>query len=308
MMDSLPAADVGRVVIAISAFRSDPSIVSLLEKLFAPGEQAFGQVIVVDSLGDGALEATIARAGWAVLYHNADRNLGSAGNLALRLRLAAQTDADWCFAINHDGSIDRDMIRALVAKGSSEPRVGAVFPKRVFTDRGHTVFAPHRSVFAMPRVARRSRNRMSDEVAWDSSNGALYALRPIREGVVPWGDLWMGWEDLAFGWCLSNASWRQLRCDAVEFADNYEYEQVRLFGKPFYIARKPSWYAYYVIRNLMLFARRSRSGARGWRLVGSRLCREVVLTLLYRTEKMHRLRLLGRGFLDGLAGVTGKGP
>lgn len=308
MVPEQPQPDLSRVVVAVSAFRSDNELLALLGRIFAREEPGFAAVIVVDSLGSGRLEAEIHRAGWRVTYENAQHNLGSAGNLARRLELAAEEEADWCFAINHDGVFDREMIALMVARGQSAPRVGAVFPRRTFADRGGVSSRPHQSVFKMPKFdAEASAGEAPEEVAWDSSNGALYALQPIREGLRPWADFWMGWEDLAYGWVLSHNGWKQLHCETVEFPDNYEYQRIQMLGRSFYIARKPAWYAYY-LRNLVLFTKRSGGGVQGWRLLLSRYGREFAFTLLFRTEKRHRLKLLLQGFADGLSSKAGKGP
>lgn len=296
------------VVVAISAFRSDSQIIDLLGRIFADGADDFAAIIIVDSLADGTLQQEIARAGWRVRYENAATNLGSAGNLARRLQLAAATDADWCFAINADGMFDRELIAKLVAKGGKDERVGAVFPRRIWTDRGGSWLRPHRSIFTMPRHSDGDDPVPDDEVAWDSSNGALYALAPIRDGLNVMGDLWMGWEDLAYGWTLQRNGWRQLLCTEAEYHDDYEYQPVRAFGRTHYITRKPSWYAYYVIRNAILIVQRSAGGAAGWRFVANRLMREILFTGLFRQNKMQRFRMLALGFAHGLAGRTGKGP
>jgi GT2 family glycosyltransferase len=296
-----------RVVLAISAFRSDEQILRLLRTVFEQGGYRLARVIVVDSLGSGVLAEAIEREGWPVRYVNASTNLGSAGNLSLRLRLAAEEDADWCFAINHDGMYDADLIGRLAAKGAGGERIGAVYPKRIWIDRGDTWLDPHVSVFHMPRFRGRGAEvrDVPQEVAWDSSNGALYALAPIRQGVAVWADLWMGWEDLAYGWSLNNAGWRQLFCADAEYRDDYEYQPVRLFGREYFIARKPAWYAYYLIRNIVLIVRRTKPGWPGWSFLLKRLSREFAFTILFREQKVERLKLLTKGLIHGLRGRTG---
>ena len=300
-------ASLNRVVLAISAFRSDDQILALLERVFAEPDLVPHRVIVVDSLGSGRLPDAISKASWPVQYLNSPVNLGSAGNLARRLELAALEDADWCFAINHDGVFDGEAVRRLVEYGEHGDRIGAVYPKRIWIDRGRTMLEPHRSVFDMPRFRRGAGASLppTQEVAWDSSNGALYALEPIRNGLRIWADLWMGWEDLAYGWLLSREGWRQLVCPDAEYCDDYEYRRVRLLGRDLFIARKPAWYAYYTIRNLVIIVRRTRAGLRGHTFLLRRLVREFVLTLLFRTEKGTRLTFLMRGLGDGFRGVTG---
>jgi len=299
-----------KVVLAIAAFRSDAAVIALLQQVFAAPDRDFAAVVVVDSLGSGAIARAIADAGWPVRYDDASHNLGSAGNLSRRLEFAAETQAAWCFTLNADGLFDRALIADLVGTGDAGgERVGAVYPQRRYTRRGNAVIAPMTSISATPRFethAPPDAPDAPDATAWDSSNGALYALAPVRAGLRPPADFWMGWEDLAYGWLLTQHGWTQLRSATATLADDYEYREVALFGRRLFITDKPAWYAYYVIRNLVLFSRRSRMGAAGARMVATRLGREVLLTVLYRTSKWQRLRLLAAGFVAGLRGRTGK--
>jgi len=295
-----------RVVVAISAYRSDAQILASLTRIFAEGGRSFAAVVVVDSLSDGALARQIAQMGWPVFYENSNINLGSAGNLARRLELAASFDADWCFCINHDGMFDRALIAALAAKAVSESRVGAVYPRRALLDRANSSFKPITSFFATVSHAAEGEDSEDVEVAWDSSNGALYGLAPVRSGVTIFKDLWQGWEDLAYGYQLREGGWNSYRLASVAFIDDYEYQPVRLLNRSFFITRKPPWLAYYLIRNIVLVVRRTGVGFVGWRFIAHRLSREVAFTLLFRTQKLLRLANLFRGLLDGLAGVTGQ--
>lgn len=302
----MSASSLARVVVAISAFRSDAPVLALLTRIFAEGESGFAAVIVVDSLSDGALERRIRAAGWPVIYENSSINLGSAGNLARRLQLAATMDADWCFAINHDGTFDRAIIAALAAKAASENKVGAVYPKRVLLDRANSSFKPITSFFSTVSHASEGEEGDDTQVAWDSSNGALYGLAPVRAGVTLSVDLWHGWEDLSYGLELGQAGWRSFRLASAAFVDDYEYQRVNFLGRELFITRKPAWLAYYVIRNLVLIVRRSKAGVAGWKFIAIRLSREVAFTLLFRTQKLLRLRNLFVGLWDGLAGVSGQ--
>lgn len=296
-----------RVVVAISAFRSDVQVLALLAKIFDGGRDDLAGVIVVDSLSDGTLAKSIGAAGWPVRYENAAVNLGSAGNLQRRLELAATLEADWCFAINHDGMFDRALIGTLAAMAQRRDKVGAIYPRRIWLDRGGTSGRPHTHVFNMPTHGGADERLATDEVAWDSSNGALYGLAPVRRGVRVWGDLWYNWEDLAYGWQLADAGWKQYFCTQAVYLDDYEYQRVLLFGRPFYMTRKPPWATYYIIRNLVLIVRRTGGGRRAWTFFAKRLAREIALAGLFRNAKLARLGFIGRGLADGLAARTGKG-
>lgn len=284
-------------------------MIRLLHEVFRSGSSPFAAVIVVDSLGSGRIGHEIHANGWTVTYHNADRNLGSAGNLALRLQLAAATTACWCYAVNHDGEVDVRKVEKLVARAESQgDKVGAIYPRLSFSRRGDTLDAARRAL--SPHGAFTADTGEVTEltnVLWSSSNCALYNLSAVRDGVRVWDDLWMGWEDLAYGWQLFRAGWGQVLCGDVTVIDSYEYRPVRFLGRSIYITDKPSWYVYYQIRNLILIARRSHWKAVGRRAIVRRAITELIVTLLYRTRKGERLRLLLRGWRDGLAGRTGQG-
>jgi len=266
-------------------------------------------VVVVDSLSSGAIEAAIRENGWPVEFFNAETNLGAAGNHHKRLELASAHDADWCYTVNADGEIVLETVARLVAAAEGQARVGAVYPARVFTNRGNSWDSGQRSLVPLPLIGRDAPPEQAvDELTWASSNGALYSLAPVRAGVQVWTDLWHGWEDLAYGWTLHRNGWRQLRCRDAVYRDTMEYRQVRLPGFSLYITDKPSWYAYYVARNLILVSRRSGQGVTGLLVVLARVAQEVVVTLLFRREKLRRLRLLALGTLDGIRGIGGRGP
>lgn len=298
------------VALGISAYRSDDPVLELLKIALAPGQPRFGAVIVVDSLGSGEIASVIEANGWPVTYINAQRNLGSAGNLDLRLRTAAQLNLTWCFALNHDGELDLAKIRRLIAHSNSRPRIGAVYPQLIFSSADGRLSLPRRR-FTTYGVLGRDQDRASSEacveVAWSSSNGALYRLDAVREGVSAWPELWMGYEDLAIGWELKRRGWTQLLCRDVQVSDNYEFASARILGREVHLADKPSWYMYYHLRNLLLIAKRTRGKAVGYLGIAGRMAVDVALILWYRDSKRERLRLLFQGIADGFRGIGGKG-
>lgn len=304
-------AALARVALAISAYRSDDAAIRLLARAFANRKLQFGTVIVVDSLGSGRIEAAARSNGWILHYVNADRNLGSAGNLELRLKTAAELGLDWCLALNHDGDLDLSKVQRLVDHGRSRDRVGAVYPQLLLTSAGGRRDPPRRtfSPFGLlERGSALSKKETCVEVTWGSSNGALYRLDAIRSGVSAWPELWMGYEDLAIGWELQRNGWLQLLCTDVEVADNYEYAPINIAGRKIYLATKPSWYMYYQLRNLILVARGSSGKAIRWPSIVARGLIDVALILLFRDGKAERLKLLFRGVRDGLRGRSGRGP
>ena len=297
-----------RVALAISTFRSDEPVLKKLRAVFKDGTSPFAEVIVVDSLGSGAIPDEIERQGWRVTYINSGVNLGSAGNLALRLKTAAGTSAKWCFAVNHDGQFDPENVRKLVAHGDSGDRIGAVYPSLYFSERGATdgpkkTLAP-RAVFDFDWS---KASGPCETVAWSSSNCALYGLDAIRAGVEVSADLWLGWEDLMLGWSLGDAGWRQIQCGDVILNDDYEYHEVSVLGQKKHVAVKPAWYAYYQIRNLILINRRTNGEGCSLYHIFRRIFISSATVMLFSRARWQWAQLFGRGIIDGLRGKAGKG-
>lgn len=296
-----------KVCLAISSFRSDDAVIALLEAAAPMIPSVFSQVIVVDSMGTGRIGACVRQRAWPqVRYESAEVNLGSAGNLARRLRLAAETDADFVYALNHDGSISSATVAALVGAATGVKGIGAVYPLRILPNRGRLYDVTGTSRCLVPRRTRLDSPRTATLRAyWGSSNGALYALEPVRRGLLPCGDLWMGWEDLGYGWLLESRGYRQvIACDAI-FEDPYEFRSLEALPGT-YITDKPTWYAYYFARNLLLIRKQLRPAWPMEASLWSRIALEFGVTACFRSRKRERLSLLARGVTDGLRGVTGK--
>lgn len=296
------------VVLAIASYKSSPEVAAMLASLAQDDTfDVFDRVIVVDSCGTGALEAAIDAHGWPVEYVNAPSNLGSAGNLHRRLQEAAKSDASWVFAINHDGVVQLDVIRELHRLGQEREeegaRVGAVFPRRRFPNRGGAVRRPASRGVDLFWWRKKKSEDDTGKTAWSSSNGALYSLAPVRQGIAPMPDLWMGWEDLIYGWQLSDAGYSQFVAADALLDDYYEYRAVGPKALNIYVSDKPAWYEYYFARNLLLGSKRL---GRDVKEVTPRLALEAALIAAVRPGKVSRYWNFGRGLVDGLRGSTGQ--
>jgi hypothetical protein len=297
---------VASVALAISTFRNDDSVLRTLEAVFAPDAPRFAAVIVVDSMGTGAIPAEIARRGWQVEYVNSDRNLGSAGNLALRLSTAEKLGMDWCYTVNHDSDADAETALRLLACAASHERVAACYPTRSYS-RADGRIEPPRRTFTLFSPRGREEPIGDCGVAWGSSNFALYSLAPLRGGIHVWSDLWMCWEDLGYGWALSNGGWRQIQCAEVRLTEDFEYKRVRVLGKTLHLTDKPAWYMYYELRNLWTIGHRS-----GWRAVSigdliKKTAVDLALIVFVKRGRTERIRLLFSGLIAGMRGRLGKG-
>lgn len=298
-----------KVCLAISSFRSDDAICALLETAQVLVPSVFCHVLVVDSLGTGKIPALIEERGWrSVSYHSANVNLGSAGNLARRLELAASSDADYVYALNHDGDLSGHTVAALLAGARKVDRLGAAYPLRILSNRNGTYDVTGASRLLLPTRSRKSPpDTALLDVYWGSSNGTLYALEPVRAGLSPWGDLWMGWEDLGYGWLLRQNGYRQVIVRDAPFHDSYEFQKMASgTRRALFVTQKPAWYAYYTTRNLILIGRRLQPRWDVHASFGCRIAIEWGTTALFRPPRAERLRLMARGMLDGLRGRSGK--
>lgn len=299
----------GLTAIAISAFRSDVPVLALLERVFADPHPEAAGVIVVDSLGSGLLAEECAARGWPVRYENADRNLGSAGNLKRRIELAAETGAQWCLCLNHDANWSAERLDAMLRLARSHEKVGAVYPVLHHGERpnpwedGRRSFAPT----AGNRRAAIPAGNEGIEVLWSSSNGALYSTTPLRESVTVMDELWMGYEDLAYGIRLFENGWLQLVCREAVLKDVFDLAPRTLFGRRFHIPEKPAWYSYYNIRNLLLIRSRLGGGVTH-PMILRKLVQSAARIVLLEDRKLDRISQLFLGTAAGLLGRSGKGP
>lgn len=296
------------VCLAISSYRNDDAVIALLERALPLVPLLFSSVLVVDSEGTGVVARVIQERGWtAVVYHSASTNLGSAGNLALRLSMASESGADFAYALNHDGELNEETVKNLVSSAAHVPDLGAAYPLRALSNLGMRYDLTGTRAFPMRRVS--SATPPPDhvtEVTWGSSNGTLYALAPVRKGLLPWSDLWMGWEDLGYGWLLALHGYRQIIVRDAVFRDPYEFRKVGGRESALHVSDKAAWYVYYSTRNLILINRRLPKPWYIRGLTGVRIVLDGAATLLVRTQKRDRLKLLARGIVDGARGVTGR--
>jgi GT2 family glycosyltransferase len=283
--------------LVISSYRNDEDVARILGQVHGCKQKLIDRVLVVDSEGSGAIPKLIEERGWGdVTYRSYEWNLGSGANLSERLRIAAEAGADYAYALNHDGNFDADVFSALLKATESLENLGAAYPLGYLTSVGAYNLTGTRE---LPLPAKLTPSRPSEsliDVFWSSSNGALYSMEPVRQGIEPWGLMWMGWEDLEYGWRLASHGYRQvIVCDAI-YPDNYEYKKA-WFGQT---VNKPAWRTYYYARNLILAIRRSRKQPLYYAVAAYRLLLEFGLILVARDFKWERTKFLFRGAVDGL--------
>lgn len=237
---------------AISTFRTDDAVVNMVQRLY---DEAWPvrRIFVVDSLGKDDLSKRLAVFGKRVVYHNATQNLGSAGNLACRLRLAADANADAVLALNHDATLSKEAVQTLVKVANKQgPSFGALYPLPFYPLKGFYGLTGVRD-FPMRRwgTAEPPAEPLVP-VTWSTSNGALYGLAPVRErGLCPEGSLWMGWEDYLYGLQLKDAGYTQFIVTDARIEDPYEFKRVALGPVHMTLNDKPTWYLYYSVRNML---------------------------------------------------------
>ncbi len=289
-----------RVWLVISSFRNDDEVLATIEKGLASVPELFERILIVDSEGTKRVPAAIHARGWRdVEYRNYEENLGSGANLAERLKIAAKAGADWAYALNHDGEINPAVIRKLISAAEGRTKLGAAYPLAHFTETRSYNLTGTRELPLPAKLVNQPPSEDIIPVYWSSSNGALYSLQPTREGILPWAAMWMGWEDLDYGWRLKDHGYEQIIVTSAVFPDNQEYSPTAV-GR---VVRKPAWRSYYSMRNLVWAVKRSRNRPLYHAVVAYRLIRESVLILLVRDDKLKRLRFLLAGAGDGYRGL-----
>lgn len=295
------------VWLAISSFRNDLEIALKLEQVQRLLRHPFDHILVVDSMGTRAIPALIANLGWcSVTYRSYDHNLGAAGNLRERLKIAAEGGADFVYALNHDGPLVPDVVYCLLEQAGRLSRVGAVYPLSYLTSAAAYNITGSRKLPLPAKLVHKKPSSDLIEAFWSSCNGALYSTQPVRCGVLPDSGLWHGWEDLDYGLRLNNHGYRQVIACASVFEDNYEYARINSPTGHYRVVDKPAWITYYMIRNLILIARWARPLVVFPSVVALRVVLECLVILFFRPDKRRRFSYLIRGVVDGLRNRTGK--
>lgn len=298
-----------KTAVAISAFRSDAAVIRLVEQIVAE-HWPVDRILIVDSLGSGAIESFVRGRGLGdrVVYDDHRENLGSAGNLQRRIELATEMGCDYVLALNHDAVMSAGVLRSLVEVASTS-RIGAVYPLRYRSGKRRFDLTGVRD-FSL-RVAGPATVPAATlvPVRWSSSNGALYATAPLREaGIRPDGSLWSGWEDLLYGLDLHAHGYPQFIVTSASTVDEYEYREVSVLGRRSVLMDKPAWALYYSVRNqLAIRLYRRPTTARRFKVVAWALLMAVhAVSSTRRFGSDGTLRAYLCGVRDGLLNRRGK--
>ncbi len=293
---TLPEMPPCRVWLVISSCHNDDDVIRILDQVQSVGRDVFERILVVDSQGTGTVPSLLADRGWnQVIYRSYPHNLGSGANLRERLRVAAEGGADYAYALNHDGNLAPKVIRALLDAANHLENLGVAYPLGyLITARRFNLTGTRELPLPAMLVESPPPDPLID-VFWSSSNGALYSTVPAKRGILPWSAMWMGWEDLEYGWRLSDHGYRQVIVRDAIYCDNYEYKHTWLVKT----IDKPAWRTYYSFRNLILAVRRSRNRPLFYAVVLYRILLELAMIALVRDFKFARLRSVCRGVWDG---------
>ncbi|HEY1660371.1 MAG TPA: hypothetical protein VGG14_18610 [Candidatus Sulfotelmatobacter sp.] len=286
-----------KVWLVISSYRNDAEVGALLDRVSPLISSLFEHILIVDSRGTGSIPRLLESGAWNhVTYRSYDCNLGSGANLCERLRLAAEAGADYAYAVNHDGNVEADVVSTLLRVAGSAESLGAIYPLGLMTNARLYNLTGTRELPLPAKFVSSPPSAPLLDVFWSSSNGALYSLTPVRQGILPWHAMWMGWEDLEYGWRLKNHGYRQVMVSSAIYRDDHEYVETWV-GKT---VDKPAWRTYYCFRNLLFAIRRSRNRPLYYAVAAYRMAIECGLIFLVRDCKWKRLRELVAGVAAGL--------
>lgn len=276
------------ISIAISSFRSNESVLSLLDAIFSTEQPLFLEIIVIDSEPTGLIEQFILKNNYPVNYIKSQHNLGSAGNLALRLNTAAKNPkANWCLCLNHDAYYTEEFAKSFIdSVRMLKGNVGAIFPTRWYNNGEKNTTENLRSVL------------------WNSSNGCIYSLAPTRLSIEVDTSLWMGWEDYLYCMKLLQYGYQNYLVNSLPFYDSYEYKSINFLGTHIKLNDKPSWYDYYSIRNLIYIGKHIPVDQTYLKLL-SKVCVNSTVLAFFKDKTLERHSYFIKGLFDGFTNKMG---
>ena len=297
-----------KIGVAISSYQSDNEVIFLIKKIASELWPIDG-ILVVDSLGSGKIKDYIINNQINnTEYMNFDVNLGSAGNLQKRLTLSAEKGWDFVLALNHDALVTKITLQELL-KYIDIPNLGALYPLKHYQSKKFYDYSGTKEVGPWRSFGHRSpiKDRLIPCI-WSSSNGALYNLEAVREGIVPNSDLWMGWEDYLYGLDLRKAGYEQFLVSNAICEDNYEFTVRRIGFKKIMLSAKPAWYHYYRTRNLWLIVLYHHPSVSRFFLISIRTMIDFIFICLGWSPSVTKksLKFQFMGFIDSFKKVTGK--
>lgn len=279
------------IVLAISSYQSNVEVLNILNKIKNSKNNYFIKIIIVDSMPNEVIHDYLRDNALDVDYIFSDFNLGSAGNLKVRLEHASKvTNAKWCLCLNHDAFYSEDFIDSFInCKAMNYQMVGAIFPTRVYDKNSN-----------FEKIITND----SELCDWGSSNGCIYSLEAFKTVQVR-DDLWMGWEDYLYCFELKEEGYSNYLVDTVPFIDPYEYKNISFGPFELTINDKPAWYDYYSIRNFIYSMRVVLFKKTHVKMLGKVIINSIVLSF-FRDNTITRLKNFVLGFCDGLIGKMGK--
>lgn len=297
-----------KVGIAISSYKSDDDVIALVEKIDLESWPVDG-VLIVDSFGSGKLNDYCSNSNINNLeYFNFDVNLGSAGNLNKRLILSTEKEWEFVLALNHDALVEKETLIELL-KYSHIPFIGALYPLKFYPNKNFYDYSGTKEIGPWRSFGQTSpsKNQLIPCI-WSSSNGALYNLEPIKNGVIPNSDLWMGWEDYLYGLDLKKSGYSQFLVSNAVCEDSYEFTEKKIGFTKVVMSSKPDWYHYYRTRNLWLICWNYHPSFMRFIRIFIRTIFESVLICFGWKEYSRRnsLKLQRQGFYDAWSFKTGK--
>ncbi len=211
------------VAVAVVSWNTAELLDACLRSLRPDAEAGFAEVWVVDNGStDGSPDLVRERHPWAQLLLP-ERNLGFGPAVN---RVAEQTSSPWIAPANADIELTPRALRALVAAGKRDPRVGVLWPRLILPD-GSTqpgvqpfpgVVTALLQQLPLHRLSRRLGERIFLPGFWDPDRpadvewvtGAFLLVRRTAWDAIGGFDeqQWMYAEDMDICWRVRRAGWR----------------------------------------------------------------------------------------------------
>jgi GT2 family glycosyltransferase len=233
------------VVVAVVSWNTKGLLDDCLASLHADVRDGFAEVWVIDNgSSDGSPEMVREKHPWARLVSSGGNiGYGPAAN-----RIAAQTSSKWFAPANADTRVTPGALRALVAAGEQDARIGLVGPLLVLPD-GSTqesvqrfpgyrdavlsgLLSGRRGRAIGRRLGLRGYEDLARPADVDWIAGAFLLVRRVaweEVGGFP-EEQWMYAEDLDLSWQLSRHGWRVHHAPSARVHHEHSVAAAQAFG------------------------------------------------------------------------------
>ena len=277
-------------------------LAALSDQALAPAE-----ILVVDNGSEESPEDMLAREFPDVSLIRLPTNKGMGAGFGTCIEEAAKRDPDWVWVMDDDAEPDRLCLKNLVAASRSLPDSTIALAPTAVGARGRiqTLQRGTYSPVLMRQVPAPHRSEI-ERVGYVSWLGMMLQLRMLRDVAPPRPEFFCYFDDVEYSLRLASKGAIYLVADARMY--HHDQTQAR---RSWRIPLTEYWKVFYTIRNRFLLLRAHEKSLWGRGLgclfgIYRTMRMAVGVVVFHPPGALLRLRLLGRGLIDGFRGREGK--